>query len=55
MDKEWAAVNEVVQAALADMGGALDNPPSNAAEVGHWSDTITDHIVAAFVTQPRAR
>jgi hypothetical protein len=51
-DQNWIAVNQVVEAALAD-GAILERPPGTDDEVMWLAATITDHVVAAFVTEPR--
>jgi len=51
-DREWAAVERVVRAALDD-ADVLRTPPATDEELGFVTETITDHIVGAFVTRPR--
>ena len=51
-DQNWSGVYAVVEAALADYGVPQRLPDSDL-EAGYLADTITDHIVAAFETQPR--
>ena len=51
-DNEWVAVEKVVLEALADRD-VLRYPPASEEDVGHLAETITDHIVAAFLTRPR--
>ena len=51
-DHQWVAVEKVVREALAD-ADVLGYPPKNEEEVGHLAETISDYIVAAFLTQPR--
>ena len=51
-DQNWIAANEVVEAALAD-GAILERPTAIDDEVMWLAATITDHVVAAFVTEPR--
>lgn len=53
-DHEWAAVEAVVREALAD-ADVLGDPPKTEEEIGYLAETITDHVVAAFVTQPRPK
>jgi hypothetical protein len=51
-DQSWIAVNNVVEKALAD-GAILERPPGTDDEVMWLAATITEHVVAAFVTEPR--
>ena len=51
-DQSWIAVNKVIEAALAD-GALLERPPVTDDDVMWLAATITDHVVAAFVTEPR--
>ena len=53
-DWEWVAVEKVVLEALADRD-ELRYPPKNEEDVGHLAETITDHIVATFLTQPHPK
>ena len=52
-DHAWVAVEKVVLEALAD-ADLLAYPPKSEEEIGHLAETITDHVVAAFLTQPRS-
>jgi hypothetical protein len=49
---QWVAVNKVVEAALADKA-ILEHPPATEDEVMWLAATITDHVVAAFITEAR--
>ncbi len=51
-DAEWNSVYAVVLEALAD-GAVLERPPRQEHEVGFLAEKISDHIVAAFKTEPR--
>jgi hypothetical protein len=53
-DHEWVAVEAVVRAALAD-ADVLGDPPRTEEQVGYLAETIADHVVGAFVTQPRPK
>jgi hypothetical protein len=52
VDRAWTAVREVVEQALADQD-FVRNPPATEQEWGHFADTMTDFIVAAFKTERR--
>ncbi len=49
----WVAVYDVVLRALNDDVGIVANPPTSPDEVEFVAETLADHIVEAFVTQPR--
>jgi hypothetical protein len=48
------AVERVVREALAD-ADVLGYPPKTDEELGYLAETITDHVVAAFLIQPRPK
>jgi hypothetical protein len=50
--QRWAAVDEVVRRALRDQLD-LAHPPATDDDLVWLAAGITDHIVAAFVTEPR--
>ena len=52
--QEWAAVEEIVRRALHDQID-LANPPTTDDDLMWLAAGVTDHIVGAFVTQPRRR